>query len=196
MRQAVRNDRLNTPPPRYTPPHRAAPPMSIKPFVTPPPRSTTPPRKTSSGGVQLSAWRTPLSHLGVHMSPSPSLAHYKSHLLPPPPPSTPPSTHAETENTLARTPSSRRRSGAASVFTPLTPRRLAFAGAGDSPFRTPLFGMGPFDPHDPSAALDDELNRLGARASGMYESPAGFFDRGRLYESPSGASPSQWPRLW
>ncbi|KAI0034452.1 hypothetical protein K488DRAFT_83966 [Vararia minispora EC-137] len=194
MRQAARVERTKTPSPRRTPPYRAGLPIPIKPFVTPPPRSITP-RKTSSSGHQLSVQRTPLSHLGVHMSPSPSLAHYKSHLLPPPPATSPPAHTAEGENVLTRTPS-RRRSGAAGIFTPLTPRRLAFAGAGDSPFRTPLYGMGVYDPHDPSAALDEELNRIGARASGVYESPAGLFDRGRLYESPSGASPSVWPRLW
>jgi hypothetical protein len=126
------------------------------------------------------------------MSPSPSLAHYKSHLHPPPAAS---STAPADNESILRTPS-RRRSGAANVFTPVTPRRLAFNPTGESPFRTPLFGMALYDPHDPGAALDEELSRIGARASGVYESPAGLFGPGRLYESPSGASPSRWPRLW
>ncbi|KAL4250332.1 hypothetical protein ABKN59_005919 [Abortiporus biennis] len=50
--------------------------------TTPPPRPSTPPRKRST---QISPQRTPLSHRGLHMSPSPSLAHYKNNLDPPPP---------------------------------------------------------------------------------------------------------------
>ncbi|KAI0051025.1 hypothetical protein FA95DRAFT_1587475 [Auriscalpium vulgare] len=198
--------------PKSNPPRPCTPPRNRqalpKPSVTPPHRPSTPPRK-SSAGHQLSAMRTPLSHRGVHMSPSPSLAYYKSHLNPPPPaPSFPagdadpqkeaapaPATaSADDVENLLRTPS-RRRTSAHAPFTPATPRKLAFPGAQDSPFRTP----GIFDPHDPSALLDDELARLGAQGSALQESPAGLFGRGGrglLYESPDASSPGRWNRMW
>src|SRR6267154_1792743 len=44
------------------------------------PEPSTPPRTTH----QISSMRTPLSSKGLKMSPSPSLAHYKSNLDPPP----------------------------------------------------------------------------------------------------------------
>lgn len=52
--------------------------------TTPPPRPCTPPRRPGTS-IQLSPQRTPISHRGLHMSPSPSLAHYKNNLDPPPP---------------------------------------------------------------------------------------------------------------
>src|ERR1700683_1518525 len=56
------------------------------PTTTPPFRPSTPPRNAAAvQHLQLSSVRTPLSHKGLHMSPSSSLAHYKSHLDPPPP---------------------------------------------------------------------------------------------------------------
>ena len=177
---------------------------AFKPLVTPPARPSTPPRKASLNSHQLSAMRTPLSHLGVHMSPSPSLAHYKSHLNPPPAVPLPSSSTApdgerdrgriavDAEN--VRTPTRRRTSSNYTSFTPATPRKLAFTlgGASESPFR------GIFDPHDPSALLDEELARLGAQGGSLQESPAGLFARGRglLYESPDGASPGKWSRMW
>ncbi|KAI0058984.1 hypothetical protein BV25DRAFT_1890520 [Artomyces pyxidatus] len=182
----------------FTPP-REVPPV-LKPLVTPPQCPSTPPRKLSAG-LQLSATRTPLSHLGVHMSPSPSLAHYKSNLNPPPTASVPLndaelSKASDDAENLLHTPSKRRTSSHFTPFTPATPRKLTFPGAQDSPFRTP--GRGIFDPHDPSALLDEELTRFGAQGSGLQESPAGLFGRGAgmLYQSPDAPSPGRWNRMW
>ncbi|KAJ3559033.1 hypothetical protein NM688_g579 [Phlebia brevispora] len=76
------------------------PPRNRVRLITPPPqpRPCTPPRKrtTSSNSIQLSAQHTPISHRGLHMSPSSSasLAHYKSNLDPPPPAIFKPTTRA------------------------------------------------------------------------------------------------------
>jgi hypothetical protein len=146
------------------------------------------------------------------MSPSPSLAHYKSHLNPPPPPvpsishgdaNLPTKDHHATEDSenLIRTPSRRRTSLQFTPFTPVTPRKLMFMGVtSDSPLRAL------FDPHDPATLLDEELARLGAQAtpsrtagmSGLqpHESPVGFAQRALMYESPNTQSPERWTRMW
>jgi hypothetical protein len=168
------------------------PPPAPTRLSTPPPRPCTPPRNNH---LHLSPHRTPLSHRGLHMSPSPSLAHYKSHLDPPPFASFLNREHGEdgqstsliTENT--HTPSRRLTTiGGSTVFPIGTPKRLVFPSLSESPFRTP--GSRPhmiYDPHDPGALLDEELSRLGER-----DSPAG---RG-LYESPNVGSPGKWARWW
>ena len=217
VRQNVRprpeNPRPSTPPPK------SAPPTSVKPLAPSPSHPRTPPRKGSEH--HLSAARTPLSHLGVHMSPSTSLAHYKSHLNPPPvmislphgdtnnPPTTKEDNHShsthththghhtaeDTEN-LLRTPSRRRASSQFTPFTPVTPRKLMFMGvATESPLR------GLFDhPHDPGTLLDEELARLCAQGTpgrSLHESPSvGFAQRALLYESPNTRSPERWTRMW
>ncbi len=140
------------------------------------------------------------------MSPSASLAHYKSNLDPPPFVSYPEKTGDNEEidedgdNDPMRTPS-RTRSVATSSALPVTPRRLF--SLGDSPFRTPV-GKSSFrsiyDPHDPTSLLDDELHRMGAAGHG--DSPAGLFGKSRaslLYDSPGnvmGGSPDKWQRWW
>ena len=152
---------------------------------TPPPRPSTPRNRTTA---QLSAVRTPLSHKGLHMSPSASLAHYKSHLDPPPPPTF----HQDDGINPAvfdienvRTPSRKRghRDSASTLFPPITPKKLVFPTPGsatESPFRTPG-SRTIFDPHDPSALLDEEFARLGAK--GIQASP---------YESPSPGKLPRW----
>ncbi|KAJ3755168.1 hypothetical protein EV360DRAFT_50237 [Lentinula raphanica] len=158
---------------------------------TPPPRdnlSTPPPSQT----LQLSPVRTPLSHKGLHMSPSASLAHYKSHLDPPP--------------ALQFDPLSSSISG----DPPTTPKKsLAFPLLDDSPFRTSLIGFSPFrtpgssglyDPHDPRALLDEEFRRIGAGSFGEDSPASGLFGKERqlLYDSPSGldGSPGKYKRWW
>jgi hypothetical protein len=136
------------------------------------------------------------------MSPSASLAHYKSHLNPPPvialthgdtnnAPVTTTATKEENNNNnhghghahahhatedsenLLRTPSRRRASAQFTPFTPVTPRKLMFMGGVAT--ESPLRGL--FDhPHDPATLLDEELARLGAQ---------GTPGRGGLHESPS-----------
>jgi hypothetical protein len=211
VRQTVRprseNQRPSTPPPKN------APLTLVKPLAPSPGHPRTPPRKSSE--LHLSAARTPLSHLGVHMSPSASLAHYKSHLNPPPvmislphgennhhnpPPTTKEdgqshNTSEDAEN-VPRTPSRRRTSAQFTPFTPVTPRKLMFMGvATESPLR------GLFDhPHDPGTLLDEELARLCAQTTpgrGLHESPSvGFAQRALLYESPNTRSPERWTRMW
>lgn len=180
--------------------------------TTPPRRPCTPPRKRviSGSALRLSAQDTPISHRGLHMSPSPSLAHYKSNLDPPPAavfhPHAPLLTALTTSDdasltlpspTVFRTPSRKRTSQPGgsgsrphaefSPFAPLTPRRLAFVQ--DSPFRLAHF----IDPHDPSVLLDDELRRLDDKAQ-LEESPIGGFfgKRTLLYDSPGLTSPSRY----
>ncbi|PSR72837.1 hypothetical protein PHLCEN_2v11334 [Hermanssonia centrifuga] len=183
---------------------------------TPPPRPCTPPRKQPS--LQISAQRTPISHRGLHMSPSPSLAHYKSNLDPPPaavfhpqapllsglvPPDDPSLTLPNPE--VLRTPSRKRASPGdgsgsrgrfnRSPFPPVTPKRLLFGThAQESPFRTPSI----FDPHDPSALIDEEVLRLGSQNPlQLPDSPMGFFGRRSiLYESPGLPSPERLNRYW
>ncbi|KAI0289544.1 hypothetical protein BC826DRAFT_1159051, partial [Russula brevipes] len=218
VRQNVRPRTENRKP--STPPQKNLLSTSVKPLTTSPGRPCTPPGKNSEH--HLSAARTPLSHLGVHMSPSASLAHYKSHLNPPPVTislshgdDTNPTTTTTTTNTkegghhgaedsenLLRTPSRRRAGAGASQFTPftpVTPRKLMFMGgvATESPLR------GLFDhPHDPGTLLDEELARLGAQGhtpgrGGLHESPSvGFAQRALMYESPNTQSPERWTRMW
>ncbi|KAF8909387.1 hypothetical protein CPB84DRAFT_1515266 [Gymnopilus junonius] len=180
---------------------------------TPPPSSSssavpsTPPRSTRPEH-QISSSRTPLSHKGLHMSPSASLAHYKSNLDPPPIYSgvLPPfdvNQEGEDDDPM-RTP---RKRGNANPSTssghPVTPRRLIFSSnVGESPFRTPVGGLGAspfrtpdsrtiFDPHDPRALLNEELNRLNYG----YDSPGGLFGKSRsslLYDSPGVESAAKW----
>ncbi|KZP16599.1 hypothetical protein FIBSPDRAFT_1047397 [Athelia psychrophila] len=187
-------------------------------FPSPPLRPSTPPRNASSSYLQLSPQRTPLSHRGVHMSPSASLAHYKSHLDPPPPSTSlslsTSSLDADRDSTdILRTPSrsSHKRPITSAERTqmfpsfPVTPKRLFSAslpqsGSQDSPFRTPLAGTARhghiFDPHDPGALLDDELSRLGAL--GAQDSPLGLYEgrKGLLYESPGMPSPGKFAKWW
>lgn len=185
---------------------------------TPPPRHRTPPRRSSNTYLQLSPQRTPISHRGLHMSPSASLAHYKTNLDPPPPP--PFHSHApllfDGDNSslplpspdLLRTPRRKDKQVAGtsstpssssrifgSIFGPVTPKRLNFGSGDGSPLRTPSRGI--LDPHDPSALLDEELARLGNQ-SGSGHTPTGLFGnmRGMLYESPGLTSPGRWDRYW
>lgn len=131
------------------------------------------------------------------MSPSTSLAHYKSNLDPPPvviggvaplavsQEGSMATAAAADEVDPHRTPRKRANfTNAPSIFgNPMTPKKL-FSSAGDSPFRTPLGGSTPrrmFDPHDPRAMLDDELNRMNT----YDDSPAGLYGKDRLlYDSP------------
>ncbi|KAJ7180574.1 hypothetical protein C8R46DRAFT_1069854 [Mycena filopes] len=180
----------------------------------------TPPRNNSRRKSLLSPVHTPLSHRGLHMSPSASLAHYKSNLDPPPTllygesSSRLPALSRDDEyddeepSDLLRTPS-RKRNAASSSAHPITPRRLLFPIDSTSPYRTPGGGMlsaspfrtpggsrgGIFDPHDPSTLLDEELSSLGAAGR---DSPAGLFGKTSLYESPNplDGSPGKWARWW
>ncbi|KII87419.1 hypothetical protein PLICRDRAFT_55379 [Plicaturopsis crispa FD-325 SS-3] len=186
-------------------PSTPLPPMELPPR-TPPPRPSTPPRTAANSRamVNLSPVRTPLSHKGVHMSPSPSLAHYKSHLDPPPAAAFRGADHGPPGSPEhMRTPSRRRSSslGTNLFGPPVTPKKLTFppsaSGTQDSPFRTPGSRVSIFDPHDPGSMLDDELSRIGS-AAGAQESPAGLFGRGKglLYESPDAGSPGRWTKWW
>jgi hypothetical protein len=82
------NSRKSTPPPKNVFP------ILVKPITMCLGRPCTPPWMNSEH--HLCAARTLLSHLGVHMSPSTSLAHYKSHLDPLPIISLP---HGDANNT-------------------------------------------------------------------------------------------------
>lgn len=180
----------------------STPPMGPR---TPPPRK----RVVSGNALQLSAEDTPISHRGLHMSPSPSLAHYKSNLDPPPVyrPQAPLLTALTTGDdhsltlpspTTLRTPSRRRASQPGSSgtrryaefspFAPTTPKRLNFTQ--ESPFRMPSHL---FDPHDPTVLLDEELKRIGDQ-SRLDESPTGglFGRRSILCDSPGLGSPSRY----
>ncbi|KAJ7043519.1 hypothetical protein C8F04DRAFT_991723 [Mycena alexandri] len=183
----------------------------------------TPPRNHNRRKVLLSPVHTPLSHRGLHMSPSASLAHYKSNLDPPPTlvygasSSRLPALsqeegdlddEGEGPSDLLRTPS-RKRNAATSSAHPITPRRLLFPIDSSSPYRTPGGGTlsaspfrtpgggrgGIFDPHDPSTLLDEELSSLGAAGR---DSPAGLFGKASLYDSPNplDGSPGKWARWW
>ena len=143
------------------------------------------------------------------MSPSPSLAHYKSNLDPPPAavffPQAPllsgmsPPDDASLTLPNPRTPSRKRttpkQGGSGSKnggidFSPFTPKRL-FGGV-DSPFRTPSSHM--FDPYNPATLLEEEINRLNSQEYGLQDSPGGsiFGKRGTLYDSPGIPSPSRY----
>ncbi|KAJ3515532.1 hypothetical protein NLJ89_g1702 [Agrocybe chaxingu] len=165
------------------------------------PLPSTPPRSTH----QISSVRTPISHKGLHMSPSTSLAHYKSNLDPPPvytggiTPTPLDFMQGDDDADPMRTP---RKSGSSTMTifgNPVTPRKLMF-GMTDSPFRTPS-GQSPFrtpgsrhifDPHDPRRLLDEELNRMN------NDSPGGLFGNARgslLYDSP-GLDTDSHPKWW
>ncbi|EGO20500.1 hypothetical protein SERLADRAFT_441842 [Serpula lacrymans var. lacrymans S7.9] len=193
--------------PSKEPPPPPPPDTSLVRPHTPPPRPSTPQRNPSGSNVlQLSPLRTPLSHKGLHMSPSPSLAHYKSHLDPPPVVSFRQDdgiNPAVLDSENIRTPTRKRGHNhhkdrdSSTLFPPLTPRKLVFPGPpsiSESPFRTPG-ARSIFDPYDPGAMLDEELSALGARMGGQ-DSPAGLFEgrKGLLYESPSMPSPGKWAR--
>ncbi|KAJ7760470.1 hypothetical protein B0H16DRAFT_574000 [Mycena metata] len=182
----------------------------------------TPPRNNNRRKSLVSPVHTPLSHRGLHMSPSASLAHYKSNLDPPPTLMYGASSSrlpalsqgegdlndaGEGPSDLLRTPS-RKRNAATSSAHPITPRRLLFPMDSSSPYRTPGGGMlsaspfrtpggrgGIFDPHDPSTLLDEELSSLGAAGR---DSPAGLFGKASLYDSPNplDGSPGKWARWW
>lgn len=180
--------------------------------TTPPPSSSMIPSTPPRTRLQISSIRTPISHKGLHMSPSASLAHYKSNLDPPPVmlygagPSNASKEEARLEDEAdpMRTPRKRTSTNGAA---PVTPKRLMFSTVlDDSPFRTP-FGISPFrtpgsrsilDPHDPRTVLDDELNRMNA----YDDSPAGIFGKGTgslLYDSPGAGyldSPGKWSKSW
>jgi hypothetical protein len=197
-------------PPSPTPMHRSLARNSVPPPRSPSPsaRPCTPPLQQHTNATNLSLQRTPMSHRGLHMSPSTSLAHYKSNLDPPPAvpmpslfnfpredatdPKTPPRKSTRVANHT--TPAGAKTT--ANPFCALTPRRLMFTG--DSPFRTPGSALRSqlfvYDPHDPTALLDEELSRWGRQ-----DSPAaGLFPRGNgyLYESPTAPSPSTLAKWW
>lgn len=178
---------------------------------TPPTRPCTPPRKRTVSGniIQLSPQRTPISHRGLHMSPSPSLAHYKSNLDPPPAavflPQAPllsgmlPPEDSTLTLPAPRTPSRKRttpnKGGSGSKvgiidMSPFTPKRL-FGGV-DSPFRTPSSHL--LDPYNPATLLEDEINRLNSQEFGLHDSPDSslFGKRGSMYGSPGLPSPSRY----
>ncbi|KZT10104.1 uncharacterized protein LAESUDRAFT_711911 [Laetiporus sulphureus 93-53] len=171
---------------------------------TPPPRPTTPQhkRRVTSSGVHLSPTRTPISHAGLHMSPSPSLAHYKSNLDPPPAAVYLPQAPllvipTEAFKTPPRTPSKRSGSYGASLFSPsplapVTPKRYGYASESYySPWRTPG-SQSILDPHDPSVLLDEEISRQNLQNSpGVLGRP-----QRSLYDSPTGMSPGSWSRYW
>ncbi|KAF8159665.1 hypothetical protein B0H34DRAFT_782336 [Crassisporium funariophilum] len=182
--------------------------------VTPPPSLAAPSTPPPNGQQhQISSIRTPLSHKGLHMSPTASLAHYKSNLDPPPvyggghPLDV--SQGAEDDTDPMRTPRKRvSNSNTSSIYAPVTPRKLIFPSVGDSPFRTPMGGLSTspfrtpgsrniFDPHDPTALLHDELNRMG---TAYEDSPGGLFGKGRgslLYDSPGlDSTPGKWNKWW
>ncbi|KAG5647456.1 hypothetical protein DXG03_009387 [Asterophora parasitica] len=165
---------------------------------TPPSHPSTPPRSTRQ--LPISSIRTPLSSKGIN----------------------PAALHSEGDDDddngdldSSRTPRKRVVSSGAPIPAPVTPRRLVFpSNQNDSPYRTPGPGTGGnsifspfrtpgsrsvFDPHDPAALLDDELNRMGA-AAGAGDSPTGLFGKGRgslLYDSPGlSTSPGQYARWW
>lgn len=185
---------------------------------TPSPRPRTPPRRhrVTSGDRLLSPTHTPISHAGLHMSPSPSLAYYKSHLDPPLPavfhPSAPllamPIEGLSTSPTAtfsgeARTPTRRRDGPSSSMtgemlpltpFAPTTPRRTK-RNTFESPFRTPTNKI--YDPVAPGALLAEELERQERQ---QFDVSPGIFGRrerlGSLFDTPTGPSPGAWDRLW
>lgn len=189
---------------------------------------STPPRDRSKNAKddsriqhELSAMRTPISHKGFHMSPSSSLAHYKSNLDPPPvynDASVKEETSAGNLDDVLRTPSRNQSNNASSstmraAITPVTPKKLVFFSShghgspfrtpsggsilGGSPFRTPSGSRGGiFDPHDPMTLLDEEMISLGNGGSGSSPS-AGLYGRG-LYASPNAfdGSPGKLSSRW
>ncbi|KAG6812748.1 hypothetical protein H0H92_000794 [Tricholoma furcatifolium] len=153
------------------------------------PTPSTPPRNVRQ--LPVSSVRTPLSSKGIN----PAALHSEG--------DEDDDRAGETEF-INRTP---RKRVVSSGLAPVTPRRLVFpTNQNDSPFSTPAGGGGGifspfrtpgsrsvFDPHDPAALLDEELNRMGAG-----DSPTGLFGKGRgslLYDSPGySTSPGQYGR--
>jgi hypothetical protein len=140
------------------------------------------------------------------MSPTASLAHYKSNLDPPPLYNI---GHAADNGDDDPMQTPRKHGSKADMSNlyeaPMTPKKLTFpSGLDDSPFRTPV-GASPFrtpglrsimDPHDPRTLLDEELNRIN---NSYGDSPAGLFGKGRgslLYDSPGLHSPGKWSKWW
>jgi hypothetical protein len=74
--------RLSTPPP-YNSSNSLRKGMSMGPSTPPPHGSTSSFGFSDIDSLGLSPQRTPLSHMGLHMSPNASLAHFKTHLDPP-----------------------------------------------------------------------------------------------------------------
>jgi len=135
------------------------------------------------------------------MSPSASLAHYKSNLDPPPALCNSGANKllsslaldSEAENDPLRTP--RRTSGGVNAVggssslalaPPVTPSKKGLFDSpfrsGLSPFRTPRSGSRDlYDPHDPRVLLDEELSR-----PVLGDSPIGIFGKrsALLYDSP------------
>jgi len=170
---------------------------NVKGPCTPPPVSAVPSTPPRNGNRhKISSVRTPLSHKGLHMSPTASLAHYKSNLDPPP-------LYNGGDDEIVdpmRTPRKRvSNADTSNIYEPpVTPKKddspfRTSSGLGASPFRTPS-SRNIIDPHDPRTVLDDELNRIGNSYS-----PAGLFGKGRgslLYDSPGLDSPGKWSKWW
>ena len=146
------------------------------------------------------------------MSPTASLAHYKSNLAPPPLYNGGHAADQGDDEDVDPMQTPRKRGSKADTSNlyeaPVTPKKLIFpSGLDDSPFRTPIGGLGasPFrtpglrsiiDPHDPRTLLDEELNRIN---NSYGDSPAGMFGKGRgslLYDSPGLDSPGKWSKWW
>jgi DNA ligase-4 len=169
----------------------------VKPTASTSAVPATPPQR-----VRLDSTRTPISHKGLTMSPSASLAHYKSNLDPPPVIfqsgahkllSSLALESDSLESDVMRTPRKGNgsssnaavagSSGSALLGPPVTPKKGLFESpfrTGLSPFRTPR-SRDIYDPHDPRVLLDEELSRplLG-------DSPVGIFGKrsSLLYDSP------------
>jgi hypothetical protein len=182
---------------------RAASKISPSRSPSPARRASTPPCTPPRITMQISAQRTPISHMGLHMSPSTSLAHYKSNLDPPPiaelslpGQNTTEEASAVDENDLLRTPSrkSARLATGMGGATPFTPRRLFDPVT----FRTPGSANRMYDPYDPSVLLDDELSRLSAARAGNSPSARLCPRGGGLYDSPTMLmfSPSRMARWY
>ncbi|KAJ6518704.1 hypothetical protein C8R45DRAFT_2943 [Mycena sanguinolenta] len=180
----------------------------LKPSKAPVAAPSTPPRDNSRRKIHFSP--------SLYSSPSAKLAHHKSHLDPSPTLTygaasssrlSPEREDDDEPSDVFRTPA-RKRNAASSSAHPITPKRLLFGIDNSSPFRTPGGGTlsaspfrtpggsrggGIFDPHDPSALLDEELNNFGAAGS-----PAGLYGKGTLYDSPNplDGSPGKWARWW
>lgn len=139
------------------------------------------------------------------MSPTASLAHYKSNLDPPPLYNRGHAADNGDDDPMQTPRKLGSKADTSNLEAPVTPRKLIFpSGLDDSPFRTPV-GASPFrtpglrgimDPHDPRTLLDEELNRIN---NSYGDSPAGLFGKGRgslLYDSPGLDSPGKWSKWW
>jgi DNA ligase-4 len=148
---------------------------------------STPPRPLTQ--LPTSSIRTPLSSKGINPAALSSEGD-----------------GSESKEHISKTPRKRIPSSGPTAVSPVTPRKLVFlTNQNSSPFRTPVGGFGTspyrtpgsrgiFDPYDPGALLDEELNRMGTIGQG--DSPAGLFGKGRgslLYDSPGlSISPGRW----